>query len=426
MSAVVPAGAVRAPARVHVAERSLPSGVDPLLFLERFGGERVFYFERPSDAVSIAASGVVPGTDVVEAGAQSEDPRVIRVGGFAFDRTRDPGAPWCGFPRSAWAVPRRALLHRNGECRLRSAATDAEGGQARAEADLDEALRQLERLVPVSTSVPSGGYRVEPLGSVDHWRDSVEATLADIDAGRLSKLVLARAIRIVADTPWQTCRVARRLRSAHPASTVFAVSHGGKTIIGATPERLATLEARRLTTAAVAGTAPPAPMGGREDAAFLSDRKERHEHEVVVGEMRRVLTPFTTELVVAEEPEVLSTPMLRHLHTPMAGRLRSGRGLADVCLELHPTPAVCGLPREPARVSVREREQTDRGWYAGGVGWFGDDGGEVVVPLRAALLDGATATLFAGAGIVAGSRWESELEETRLKMRVMQAALLEL
>jgi menaquinone-specific isochorismate synthase len=66
-----------------------------------------------------------------------------------------------------------------------------------------------------------------------------------------------------------------------------------------------------------------------------------------------------------------------------------------------------------------------RGWYTGGVGWIGSRGGEVAVALRTALVEGRRALLHAGAGIVAGSRWEAELEETRLKMRPLLGALLE-
>ncbi len=97
----------------------------------------------------------------------------------------------------------------------------------------------------------------------------------------------------------------------------------------------------------------------------------------------------------------------------------------DVATALHPTPAVCGAPRDAARATLAARERLERGWYAGGVGWFDADGGEIDVALRAGLLEGRRAILYAGAGIVAGSDWEAELEETRLKLRPLLGALLE-
>jgi isochorismate synthase EntC len=75
---------------------------------------------------------------------------------------------------------------------------------------------------------------------------------------------------------------------------------------------------------------------------------------------------------------------------------------------------------------LASRERLARGWYGGGIGWLDRTGGEVVVAIRTALLRGTHALLHAGAGIVAGSGWEAELEETRLKMRPLLAALLEI
>ncbi len=408
--------------RISVVERVLPEPIDPIAFLEAFDDERSFYCERADDGVAIAAAGVVADAGLA-AGAVEEH---LRVGGFAFDRSRVPAGPWTGFPRAEWASPRLALVRRAEICSLRAAATDAEGGEARAAADLEAALRLIER--PMRPVAPRAhvAYRIEPLGSVESWRRAVEETLEDIRDGRLSKAVLARAVRIRAASPWQRWTIARRLRAAHPESTVFVVGRGRKTFVGATPERLARVEGERLATAAVAGTAPPGSGVAEADDVFLRDEKERHEHAFVVEEIRRRLGPLASQLEIPDRPSVLATAELRHLHTPIAARLRDGASLVDVCARLHPTPAVCGLPCDAAMAAVRTREDVDRGWYAGGVGWVDAGGGEVVVPLRSALLDGAEAVLYAGAGIVSGSRWDSELEETRLKMRVMQAALVEL
>jgi isochorismate synthase EntC len=73
---------------------------------------------------------------------------------------------------------------------------------------------------------------------------------------------------------------------------------------------------------------------------------------------------------------------------------------------------------------IREREKMDRGWYAGPIGWLDARGeGEFAVAIRSALLDGATAALFAGCGIVADSDPASEYAESQLKLRPLLAAL---
>jgi menaquinone-specific isochorismate synthase len=87
---------------------------------------------------------------------------------------------------------------------------------------------------------------------------------------------------------------------------------------------------------------------------------------------------------------------------------------------LHPTPAVGGTSRAAAQAFIEKAEGFDRGWYAGGLGWFDREGeGEFAINLRCGLLEGTRAHVFAGAGIVEDSRPELELNETRLKLRPM-------
>ena len=118
---------------------------------------------------------------------------------------------------------------------------------------------------------------------------------------------------------------------------------------------------------------------------------------------------------------------IQHLETPIAGSLRDRSSILDLLSSVHPTPAIAGAPREAALDWLRCNEGLDRGWYSGPVG-FTDaaGGGEFYAALRSALLSDEEARLFAGAGIVAGSRPEQELRETRLKFRAMLDPLLEI
>jgi isochorismate synthase EntC len=88
---------------------------------------------------------------------------------------------------------------------------------------------------------------------------------------------------------------------------------------------------------------------------------------------------------------------------------------------------VAGAPRAAALAWLASKEGLERGWYAGPVGFVrADGGGEFWVALRSALLRGCSARLFAGAGVVAGSRPEAELQETRLKLAALLGALVEI
>ena len=107
--------------------------------------------------------------------------------------------------------------------------------------------------------------------------------------------------------------------------------------------------------------------------------------------------------------------------------LRDGESILELVERLHPTPAVGGAPREAALEWIARREDLERGWYAGPVGFVdADGGGDFCVALRSAVLRGDEARLFAGAGIVSGSIPDAELQETRLKLRAMLGPLLEI
>ncbi len=117
---------------------------------------------------------------------------------------------------------------------------------------------------------------------------------------------------------------------------------------------------------------------------------------------------------------------VQHLATEITAVLAEPQSVLDLAGRLHPTPAVAGSPRSEALAFVRKAERVDRGWYSGGIGWVSSDGdGEIALALRCGLVRGTTAHLYAGAGIVAGSNPDDELEETRLKFRPLLNLLTE-
>jgi menaquinone-specific isochorismate synthase len=98
--------------------------------------------------------------------------------------------------------------------------------------------------------------------------------------------------------------------------------------------------------------------------------------------------------------------------------------LLDVLARLHPTPAVGGSPRAAACAHIRELEGFPRGLYGGPVGWIDHrGGGEFLVGIRSALIDGGRARVYAGSGIVAGSDPDREFAETELKFKALIESL---
>jgi isochorismate synthase EntC len=115
---------------------------------------------------------------------------------------------------------------------------------------------------------------------------------------------------------------------------------------------------------------------------------------------------------------------IQHLSTGITAQARVESNLLKLVEVLHPTPAVCGAPREIAWNVIGEHEEFDRGWYAAPIGWMDAQGeGEFAVALRSALVEGGKAWLFAGNGIVGQSKPEIELQEVNLKFKPLSDAL---
>ncbi len=259
------------------------------------------------------------------------------------------------------------------------------------------------------------------------WERTVGMFAGAVGRGRIDKVVLARRVAFESSTDLDIVAALRHLAATAPESTTFALSRGGTTFLGATPERLARTVGRSFETVAIAGSAPrgdDAAEDARLAAGLLASEKDREEQAVVVETLRSGLAPIVETLRVAEAPGILPLRHVQHLVTPITGTLREEAGLLALAALLHPTPAVGGEPRDVALDLIAEHEGFDRGWYAGPIGWLGADGdGELMVALRCGLVRGREAVLFAGCGIVADSDPAREWEESRLKLRTMIGAL---
>ena len=149
------------------------------------------------------------------------------------------------------------------------------------------------------------------------------------------------------------------------------------------------------------------------------------EHRFVVEDIQRRLGLAEVTIDPQAATRVMRLPGLQHLYTPMGGTAPVGTNVLDMVGALHPTPAVAGSPGGAAESWIGRHEPIERGWYAGPVGYCDLAGnGEFRVGLRSVLLESGRSTLIAGAGIVAGSIPERELEETGLKLGALLGSLL--
>ena len=275
---------------------------------------------------------------------------------------------------------------------------------------------------------PFSGIQLEEIPSSSDYAAAVATAVGRIGRGELRKVVLARTIEVEAGRRLDARLLAHRLRAVDPDAYTFAMPTDGGVIVGASPELLVSRHGREVRSNPLAGSAPRAGDPDRDRAnaeALASSAKDRLEHAIVVEAVAETLRPVCEELSWDPEPVLRETPNVWHLSTRFRGTLRDPAPTAlELVASLHPTPAVAGTPREQALAAIAELEPFDRGPYAGPVGWVDAEGdGEWAIALRCAELRGDRATLYAGAGIVAGSQPEQELDETERKFRAFLDAL---
>jgi menaquinone-specific isochorismate synthase len=272
---------------------------------------------------------------------------------------------------------------------------------------------------------PPSRFSVAPTRSPESWCALVEqATKLMTDDG-LRKVVLAREIVVTADEPFGIGVVLDRLRSTYPGCHVFSVDG----FAGASPELLVARTGDIVRSHPMAGTAP---RGGdptsdaRLAASLLASMKDRQEHQITIDMVHDTLLPWCSYLDYEAEPSIVPVANVQHLATIVEGRLSSpAPSVLELVRALHPTPAVCGSPREEALAFIRAHEGFDRGRYAGTVGWVDARGnGTWAVSVRCADIDGPVARICAGNGIVADSDPATELAETRAKLQAMLSALV--
>jgi isochorismate synthase len=288
---------------------------------------------------------------------------------------------------------------------------------------------------------PFDGLQLEEVPSAEAYAEAVGLLRTRIRAAMLRKVVLARTLELGAGRDLNPTRLARRLRSVDPDCYVFCspVRHWigvdvgdppgpWPAIVGATPELLVARSGREIRSTPLAGSAPRSGDPDEDRAngdALAASPKNRQEHEIVVEAIAEGLRPFCEELNWDPEPVLKGTANVWHLATRFRGVLREPAANAvELVAALHPTPAVCGTPRDAAEGAIEELEPFERGSYAGPIGWMDANGdGEWAIALRCAELRGERATLYAGAGIVADSMPLDEVDETERKFRSFLDAL---
>ncbi len=337
--------------------------------------------------------------------------------GYGFDTQQSAHPLWRGFPDSQLFIPGLLIEWQGERCNLTFTCRSDKVKDVNLTIMnwLELAQRAARSDAADIASAPSLKHlQHEPAESV--WLDRVEQAKQTIDTGKLDKIVLSRRIRTQADEAISLTHLLPALEQKYPGCTLLAMNFGAASLVAATPERLFKVRMGEVTADALAGTL------AADDRLPRLDMQE-YEHAPVVKAIERAMTPLCEHLEFPRQPKRMLLGNLQHFWTPVKGRLKNKVSLFQLLHNLHPTPAVGGVPTTQACDWIRQQE-TWRGWYTGGFGWIGDNReGDIVVLLRCALIDGKHAELFAGAGITSVSNPADELNETRMKFDAMLGAL---
>ncbi len=393
---------------------------------DRFGEIR----DRASRLTPVDGGSAWPGEHLSADGESPGPPRYY--GGFSFRDDHVARDFWVTFPSARFLLPELELEQIGDGRRLTAQALvtnldDPDGVRSRLRELLGRAQQQLAVAGEASPrAVPHPAAKLE--SERGGWSRAVTDTLGAIREGELAKAVLARILDVSTTGTLDPVDVLEYLRKENTEAHVFLFEpEPGAPILGAAPETIATVRGEVCHATAVAGSVPRGRSAAEQrDFAqqLLSSEKDRVEHAYTVEDMVERLTRFASDVEAETDPHVLTLARIQHLETRIRAMLHPGTSVLDVVAALHPTPAVCGFPRDAALDLLLREEPFERGWYAGPVGWFDTAGNGVFVPaLRTAVARETTWRLFAGAGIVPGSHPDLEWEETGIKFEPVLRAL---
>lgn len=242
------------------------------------------------------------------------------------------------------------------------------------------------------------------------WVDIIHKSLTNKD---LQKVVLARCCEIECEKIPHPFAVAAALLSRAKNSIVFCFANETMAFLGATPELLFSRKGREITCEAIAGTS----LIGHH---ILNNEKLRSEILPVIEYIQENLSPFCVGPIQVSPIHLRETSNVQHLCATLHGKLLPAITDDQIIHQLHPTPALCGVPKKQAMNWIEKCEPFERGLYGGIVGWSTAEESVWAVGIRSCLIQGNIVKLYTGAGIVKGSNPDDEWEELNRKMNLYQ------
>jgi isochorismate synthase len=254
----------------------------------------------------------------------------------------------------------------------------------------------------------------------DHYIQLVDKAISAIRRKKFDKVVLARKRAVHIPTTFCPVDFFLTLALIHSNNFISLVSTPKTgTWVGASPELLLSCHHQNFKTVALAGTRK---ISGKPLKEGFTE-KERFEQSLVAEYIKDVLIGFGSDF--KQTPlKVIKADSLFHIKNEFHFRFPENKLIVDLISELHPTPAVCGFPKGPARQFIKGMEGFDRKFFSGFSGpYFNNDLFYLYVNIRCMEILDQQGVLYAGAGITKDSDPEKEWTETDNKMTTISRYL---
>lgn len=404
--------------------------------------ENSFYFSSPEEDFSFIALDEV--YNILENGTgrfAATDKKVKSISGKLISNWENPGIPlfvgamkftvehsddvWKDFNDSSWFIPEIVLCNLNNKNYL---VYNYFAEQAFSKNKLIEKFKlRIENVFEILSS-PQNDSSPKISNSIGQtpkdkkkWKILINQALDQINEGQVNKIVLARKIELVLTDELNITKTINLLKSDYPNCLLFAYHRGKSTFFGATPELITKLSGGKIEIDAVAGSIGRGKTEKEDkglEETLTTNKKDLDEHRYVLEHIKNVINNIGDKITLNETPSVKKLKNIQHLLTKTSANLKPDTSIMEILSELHPTPAVCGFPKDVALNLIKKNENQRRGLYSGIVGWFRPDNeGEFAVAIRSAVTYGNKLIAYAGSGIVKGSEPDAEFEETEMKLK---------
>ncbi|MCX7798173.1 MAG: isochorismate synthase [Melioribacter sp.] len=391
-----------------------------------------FYWSKPNELFSFIATGSIYTT--------KSEPTIIKsirnltcisnierenikdyplfVGGIKFP-LKEKSNLWNDFDHELWFVPEITLI-RNKDKFLLSY------NFLKYKDNLNEYIEsKIDNILNSNNLFYNENSKIETnllINNTDYknWINIVNSALKEIEKKEVEKVVLARIKKIELKKKFFLSDTLEYLEKEYPDCYIFAWKSNSSIFFGASPEIVGKFYNNILETDALAGSVRRGNTKVEDyelEKYLLNDPKNIEEHNYVLKYILSSLLEYSEE-IKQEKISIKKLKNIQHLWTPIKVKLKKNTDINTIVKKIYPSPAICGIPKDRALKVIERLENFDRGLYTGLLGWYNSSGnGEFAVGIRSALLKNNSIYLFAGCGIVNGSKAEDEYEETELKFK---------